>query len=249
LFRVFLACLFFVFGVNVGSTSAQELIDPGWNDPVFAKYLSALEHRSDADRNAITMGLVDSDGSQVAFTLPVLGFSAVEREDADRSGLDGAPFNPAALGEGIPDWPGCANQAPKITTVPFEPADVSGAPEGSWYVRSFDYDCMEVTLEGDQNPLPDSFAQLVMKDSGTIEVNWFDENDGIYQDGTGRELGASAVEESVIPRGVPTVSIYLGNLIYGMEVYCVEPSTIPFCNNGEAIRALAARLSVVGGQP
>ncbi len=249
MFRLFLAFLWVILNGNLNPASAQELLDPGWNDPVFAKYISTLEDRSGTDRDAVSVGLVDSDGSQVEFSLPILGFAAVEREDADRSGLDGVPFDPKSLGEGIPDWPDCANQAPIVTTIPLEPEDVLGVPIGSWYVRSFDYGCMEVTLEGDQNPIANGFAQTARKDSGTIEIDWFDENDGVTLDTTGRELEAGAIEGTVIPRGVPTLRIYLGNLVYGMEIYCIELSTFPFCNNGEAIRSLAKRLTVVGGQP
>lgn len=242
----FWAFAFLLFFVDEGVS--QELIDPGWDDPAFEHYLSVIESLDGTDRDAITKGLVAASDN-VTFTLPVLGFAAIERPNGLRDGLVNPDLGPEALGANIPDWPECAETLPEIVTIPSDREMAEGTRIGSWYVRTIDYGCMQIVLEGDRNPLPNGFAKPELGESGSIEIDWFDENDGTEVDHEGHVQHTDSLQSDVRLRGVPNATITIGSLQYGMSIYCNDFETLAFCNNKTAIELLAQRLTVVGGEP
>lgn len=210
-----------------------DLLDPGWGDPAFRDYLDRAGGRMLGD-NGLGRAIVD-----ISASLPMLGFPEIEGESADRAAL-GTAFDPVAFAEDIPDWPACASPTPEIKSV--------GDESGAWYVRNLDFGCVQMIIEGDRTAPPPRFSGRSLGDSGTIEVTVYDENAGVPIDAEGRS-DILAVDPADIPPGMAVASIVLGNLIYGLQVSCVDPAAYALCRNTEASRRLAEKLRVVGGAP
>lgn len=227
----------------VSPAVAQEaLSDPGWSDPAFAQYLDALKATDATDSAA-------SAPFGVAFSLPVLGLPAVEPGNAAASQLR-AGAQPMPLGASVADWPACAAANPAITTIPETPDQSAGIEPGSWYVRTLDFGCVVLVIEGSRSAPPSdgAAASPELQESGAMTIEYFDENAGQTQDEEGRVVEGIAAQE-LPDRGSPTIGIALGGLTYGMTVECLVPESRGFCNSEKGLRELTRQLTVVDGQP
>jgi len=208
----------------------QDLLDPGWDDPAFARYSAAAKDFG---------GPILESPNAVVFTLPVLGLASVEPGNIiAESVLTDKQRSPLAAN--VEAWPGCAAEVPQITTIPANREQTAGLPEGSWYVRTMDFGCLYMILEGTRNaPAPEFPQPETAAESGTIEVSWFDENGGLDPK-TG---------EAPLNLGNAIVGMHLGNLLYSLTVECTSAEAQLLCNDVGSLRSLAQQLTVVDGQP
>ena len=214
------------------STAAVELLDPGWGDPFFRGYLEQRSARS-------------ATSSGIDFSLPVLGFSQVGPPGnvTERT----APVR-SKFSQLMATWPACANDTPEVTTVPTGQEQSAGLPSGSWYTSTYDFGCVEIVVEGDQNT-PD--ASLVRdrdapRESGDIQIVRQDENAGTTVDEEGRSMplgGSSKLAGPVV------ISYTRGNLTYGVTISCSTPQSEALCENNGDLRALVNQLVPIAGQP
>ncbi|MGN7867626.1 hypothetical protein [Paracoccus sp. 22332] len=230
-FRALIVC--FLLITSDRALGQVGFLDPGWGDPAFSDYLDRAGGRVLGD-DGLGRAIVG-----ISASLPILGFPEIEGESADRSAL-GTDFDPAAFVEDIPDWPACASPTPEIKNV--------GDETGAWYVRNLDFGCVQMIIEGDRTAPPPQFSGRSLEDSGTIEVTVYDENAGVPIDAEGRS-DILTVDPAEIPPGTAGASIVLGNLVYGLQVSCVDPTAYALCRNTEASRRIAGKLRVVGGAP
>ncbi|MBB2720287.1 hypothetical protein [Rhizobium sophoriradicis] len=223
--------------------AGQDLQDVGWNDPYFAPYVARARNLSisRSDRAAIL-------GSNVLFSIPVFGLSGVEKlSPLSNEWRVAIPLRPR-----LTSWPDCASTKPIVTTVPETDAQAAGLTPGSWYVRTFDFGCLQIVVEGDRNA-PDKAAlgsdqRSTPPESGTIEIRYEKENGNIEFDEAGRSIVPGAVSASQ-DRGAPVISYARGNLIYSFTIVCSQAESRPFCNDEASLRNLVAEFDVVAGQP
>ncbi len=218
------AALWLLTGLAAPAFSQETLQAPGWDDPVFSDYVA---------RHGARIGeAADSPG--VDFTLPVLGLLSVETGNAAAAPDDAAPQLPLSMT--MPGWPECAAAEPEIVTIPETMDQLAGAPEGSWYVRSFDFGCLGLILEGDRT-VPDARvtnAAPMPEESGTLRISRFIEDGG-------------AIDPALA--GQPTIALSLGGLVYSLTVECRSEEAWPFCADDDALRSLVRELVVVDGSP
>lgn len=241
--RAFWALLM-VFLLSSGDRlAAQELLDVGWSDPYFASYRNktrSIQSMSGADRRAVL-------GSEVAFTLPVFGLSGVEKRSRSANEWSIA----APLRDKLKTWPVCASDNVSVTTIPETADQAAGAPLGSWYVRTFDFGCMEIIVEGDRNVRDKAAAgsqRQSLSESGKIDIHYEKENGDAKVDQDGRSVPSDAL--SAIPdQGTPVIAYSRGYLVYSFTVVCSQPETKAFCNDRQSLETLVTEFNVVEGQP
>jgi len=238
-----LLCATLCWSVVTGA-AAQELRDVGWTNTYFDAYRSAVQGRSEAPQPG---GGPAEGGSSMVWLMPVFGILGTGE---DAPGATAGPVPP--LQERVPDWPGCAGGDPQIKTVPATAEQAAGLVPGSWYVRTFDFGCVVLVLEGDRNaPDPSAGPGGELQESGTVELSFYDENAGAVMDPDGNELPQSDPTRApqVTDRGKPILTITIGNLPYSLTVDCVTPESRSFCNSEAGLRSLAEQLVVIAGDP
>ncbi|EGE55747.1 UNVERIFIED_ORG: hypothetical protein GGD44_000126 [Rhizobium esperanzae] len=215
------------------SLAQQSLTDPGWDDKFFADYL-------EAQGNAAA-----SAAGGVNFSIPVLGYA----------GSDDAAGPPSTLGAKltsvIPNWPACANGEPTVTTVPNSIEQAVGAnaesPIGSWFFRTYDFDCMQIVISGDRHK--SNRSDNAADDSplsGEIKISRPRENDRELLDQEGHVLGDAA--PGVELKTFPQIKYVRGNLTYTVEVAC-ETAAANFCGDDTALTKAVEELEPVAGSP
>ncbi|WP_143744637.1 hypothetical protein [Mesorhizobium prunaredense] len=226
-------------------SAAQGLRDVGWTDTYFNSYRSAFRAPGAA---AAEPGAGPSEPStSIVWLLPVLGILGTGEN------APGATAGPIpTLKNRVPDWPACTTEKPQIKTVPETVEQAAGLIPGSWYVRTINFGCIKLVLEGNRNePDPAAAPAGQVQESGTTELNFHDENAGTAIDPEGNLLnqvgptGAPAVKD----KGTPVLTVTLGNLPYSLTVDCVTPESRTFCNSESGLRALGKQLVVIAGDP
>ena len=215
--------------------AAHDLIEPDWSDPFFSAYL-----RSNAEQAAL------DDPGQIQFTIPILGFDQPHEEEGDALpvGLE--------LQEHVNGWPACAVMDPEVTVVPESLEQVADLEPGTWFTSSYDFECIQVVIEGDRNR-PEFEAVVsdsLERTSGDIEIDYFNENgSGIVstEDLEGRTIVEDRWARLVGVRQ-PHIRYWRGNLVYGVMVSCI-PASEAFCSDEAGLRQLVERLVPIGGMP
>lgn len=217
---------FFLFAFLAGPAYPQ-LIDPGWEDPLFATYLEDPDARR-GNLLGTSGGLGAGVDESIVFSLPVF---SLQGSGEVTGGLGAGDVD---IRQTVPGWPGCAAREPSIITVPEVAAQSAGLKPGSWYSRTLDYGCIVAVIEGDQNQPDLTAGSRVpgLERSGNSVVT--------YQ-------GGDADEPLV--GGIPTIGLRAGNLVYSMTVYCVNSQSLQFCADEGSLMALPRALVVVAGLP
>ncbi|RWO88574.1 hypothetical protein [Mesorhizobium sp.] len=218
---------------------AQELADPGWDDPFFSSYL-------ERERSRPLDASPPNDG--VSFSLPVLGFATQGAPGAgDAAPPIGGPLS-ARLKSAIPEWPACATASPKVTTVPETPEQAAGAAPGTWFTSTYDFGCLQIVIDGDRNEPDEAFANAAEEapESGSIELAYQNENAGESIDAEGNV--ASPGVPPKIEQNEVVISYARGNLVYGVTVSC-QTGSESLCASRPALEALTGQLIPVAGRP
>lgn len=241
--RTLLCATLFFSGVT--GSAAQELRDVGWTNTYFDSYRSALQARPEAAPQP--GGAPGEPGTSIVWLMPVFGILGTGE---DAPGATAGPI--PALQDRVLDWPDCAGEDPQIKTIPETVEQAAGLIPGSWYVRTFDFGCIKLVLEGSRNePDPTAAPGGEVQESGTVELKFHDENAGAAIDPDGNLLPRSDVTGAPVAtdRGTPVLTITLGNLPYSLTIDCVSPESRNFCNSEVGLTSLAEQLVVIAGDP
>ncbi|RWN27583.1 hypothetical protein [Mesorhizobium sp.] len=187
-------------------------------------------------------------GDEIAFSLPVFGLPGLGEAAPAVDGSAAVPLRMA-----VTSWPDCAAAVPEITTVPAKPEQAAGLEPGTWYVRTFDFQCVEIVVEGDRN-LPDSAAvgnqAREVGESGSIVIEHFDENAEAEIDAQGETVPTRGDAAPALPdKGMPVIAYTRGNLTYSFTVVCSADDSRAFCDDEQGLRELVQQFTVIAGQP
>jgi len=208
------------------AASQDALLDAGWDDHFYEKYLR-------------TRAISSRSIGGIRFSLPVLGF---EKGDAAR----GLKVTSDRLARQAKKWPICASPEPVETIIPNSPEQAAGSPLGSWYTATNDFGCFKVVIEGDRRDSGNKSRGAEIPESGSIAITRPDENDGepLDQDGKRRADGTLGL----VRKPFPLIGYTRGNLTFSIAVAC-EIAALEFCADDSSLESMVRELLPIAGSP
>ena len=201
-----------------GAAQAGTLLNPDWSSPVARKYLSL--HVAHAAQFEFTLSFEPHGPRSPDFSLPVLGlvrgFQAANPAQAT-SNLFIAPLTVSTMGW----WPKCATEKPIVGNA----SDLTR----TWYSKSYDFGCLEVSISGDRNTSSDIPASL------RDDIHPTDDVFSVTDEG-GNSTAIPPVTYDITRFGIP----------YSITIECYLESR-EFCRDFAAQKLLLDRLSIIQG--